>query len=265
MKTNNLKIAVTTLLLSAGVLSAPGVMAASASASLEITEIIVTPLAPGASISWTSDLDRSSSFATSPFPHTTDLHTDSNHDWNSFLGTEATTSNASASNSSTLINLWPKLDSFAQASTATVPADYGWRASMAGSYINDIRNFTTSGPLEILVSGDYSLFADSGSGNGIASAFASLGIYFNNYSDDKVIFSVDQDSVTSDSEVNPSILTADGTFTLKIITIENGYGSIEGSASTNVDQAALQVPEPETYAMLLAGLGLIGFSAYRHK
>lgn len=265
MKTNNLKIAVTTVLLSVGILSAPAVMAASASASLEITEIVVTPLAPGASISWTSDLDRSSSSATSPYPHTTPLHYDSNHDWNSFLGTEVTTSNASASNSSTLINQWPKLDSFAQASTAIVPAGYAWMSSMAGGYIDDIRSFTTSGPLEILISGDYSLFADSGSGNGIASAFASLDIYFNNYSDDKVLFSVDRDSVTADSEVNPGVHTAAGTFTVKIVTIENGYGSIQGSTSTDVDQAALQVPEPETYAMLLAGLGLIGFSAFRRK
>lgn len=265
MKTNNLKIAVTAILLSAGVLSAPAVMAASASASLEITEIAVTPLAPGASISWTSDFDRSSSSATSPYPHTTDLHGDSNHDWNSFLGTEATTSNASASNSSTLINLWPKLDSFAQASTAIVPAGYVWNSSMAGGYIDDIRNFTTSGPLEILISGDYSLFTDSGSDNGIATAEAILNLHFNNYSDDKAIFSVDRNSITADSEVNPGVHTAAGHFTVKIVTIENGYGSIEGSASTHVDQVALSVPEPETYAMLLAGLGLIGFSAYRRK
>lgn len=263
MKTNNLKIAVTAILLSAGVLSAPTVMAASASASLEITEIAVTPLAPGASISWTSDFDRSSSSATSPYPHTTDLHVDSNHDWNSFLGTEATTSNASASNSSTLINLWPKLDSFAQASTAIVPVGYAWKSSMAGGNIDDIRNFTTSGPLEILISGDYSLFTDSDSG--IATAEAILSIHFNNYSDDKAIFSVGRDSLTADSEVNPGVHTAAGHFTVKIVTIENGYGSIEGFASTHADQVALSVPEPETYAMLLAGLGIIGFSTYRRK
>lgn len=265
MKTNNLKIAITTILLSAGVLSAPAVMATSASASLEITEIVVTPLAPGASISWTSDSDHAISSATSPYPHTTDLHNDTNHDWNSFLGTEATTSNASASSTSTLINQWPKLDSFAQASTATVPAGYGWRAIMAYGSVGVNRFFTASGPLEILISGDYSLFADSGSGDGLASAFASLYIHFINYSDERALFSVDRDSVTADSEVNPGVHTTAGTFTVKIITIENGYGSIQGIASTDVNQVALQVPEPETYAMLLAGLGLIGFSTYRRK
>jgi hypothetical protein len=34
---------------------------------------------------------------------------------------------------------------------------------------------------------------------------------------------------------------------------------------TNVSVAVAAVPEPETYAMLLAGLGLIGFIAYRRK
>lgn len=42
----------------------------------------------------------------------------------------------------------------------------------------------------------------------------------------------------------------------------NGY---KGSASFNVTTAVSAVPEPTTYAMLLAGLGAVGFVARRRK
>lgn len=44
----------------------------------------------------------------------------------------------------------------------------------------------------------------------------------------------------------------------------NGDLSTGGSYDGNINVAAV-VPEPETYAMLLAGLGLIGFTARRRK
>jgi hypothetical protein len=55
-----------------------------------------------------------------------------------------------------------------------------------------------------------------------------------------------------------------------------GYDNINNAASTYVQDNAIgvaytnyafsvAVPEPETYAMLLVGLGLIGFTVYRRK
>ena len=41
--------------------------------------------------------------------------------------------------------------------------------------------------------------------------------------------------------------------------------SLPGAYSGNVTTTSLPVPEPEIYAMLLAGLGLIGFSARRRN
>ena len=51
--------------------------------------------------------------------------------------------------------------------------------------------------------------------------------------------------------------------TLNLYYFDSNNGDNTGSILANVDVAA--VPEPETYAMLLAGLGLIGFSARRRK
>lgn len=48
----------------------------------------------------------------------------------------------------------------------------------------------------------------------------------------------------------------------------NGYhcmGSDCGYGATSIDLSVTAVPEPETYAMLLAGLGLLGYAARRRK
>lgn len=44
-----------------------------------------------------------------------------------------------------------------------------------------------------------------------------------------------------------------------------GTAAIGGIYSGNVQVAAAPIPEPETYAMLLAGMGLLGFIARRRK
>ena len=54
--------------------------------------------------------------------------------------------------------------------------------------------------------------------------------------------------------------TASGTYNLSF---QNGGGDNMGAMLDNVSVAA--VPEPETYAMMLAGLGLLGFMARRKK
>ncbi|MGB4810946.1 MAG: FxDxF family PEP-CTERM protein [Methylophilaceae bacterium] len=52
-------------------------------------------------------------------------------------------------------------------------------------------------------------------------------------------------------------------FTGPLQLIVNGTSGGNGSYSGNLNIAA--VPEPETYALMLAGLGLIGFAARRNK
>lgn len=58
------------------------------------------------------------------------------------------------------------------------------------------------------------------------------------------------------------VLTA-GDYYLKVIGTVNS--SAAGSYSGNISLKALAVPEADTYAMLLAGLGMVGFVARRRK
>ena len=44
-----------------------------------------------------------------------------------------------------------------------------------------------------------------------------------------------------------------------------GWNSVGDWSPSNMQFSATMVPEPETYAMLLAGLGLLGFMARRRK
>ena len=46
---------------------------------------------------------------------------------------------------------------------------------------------------------------------------------------------------------------------------KNGLGSSAGFEEWSTRHAVAAIPEPETYAMLLAGLGLLGFAARRRK
>ena len=48
-------------------------------------------------------------------------------------------------------------------------------------------------------------------------------------------------------------------------TNQNGMGSSAGFEEWSTRHAVTSIPEPETYAMLLAGLGLLGFQARRRK
>ena len=47
--------------------------------------------------------------------------------------------------------------------------------------------------------------------------------------------------------------------------ISGNLGSSSDTGQYSVELQALPVPEPETYAMLLAGLGLVGFYTHRRK
>lgn len=79
------------------------------------------------------------------------------------------------------------------------------------------------------------------------------------------------DPITCCSPVDPSLM-------LTVAQAAGGYGFANSSINLSYDLGTINarqtvsfgyiisiVPEPETYAMLLAGLGLIGFSAYRRS
>lgn len=65
-------------------------------------------------------------------------------------------------------------------------------------------------------------------------------------------------------KLNTSNLVLDaGSYYVQVLGKINSAGA--GSLSGNISLKALAVPEAETYAMLLAGLGLVGFVARRNK
>ncbi|OYW36866.1 MAG: PEP-CTERM sorting domain-containing protein [Hydrogenophilales bacterium 12-61-10] len=68
------------------------------------------------------------------------------------------------------------------------------------------------------------------------------------------------DMIVTDGDVAPEGLKAFSIGGLHYLAIAN-----ESSKTTTLYQLTAAVPEPETYAMLLAGLGLVGFMARRRK
>ncbi|OGU24323.1 MAG: hypothetical protein A2580_06635 [Hydrogenophilales bacterium RIFOXYD1_FULL_62_11] len=68
------------------------------------------------------------------------------------------------------------------------------------------------------------------------------------------------DMIVTDGDVAPEGLKAFSIGGLHYLAIAN-----ESSNTTTLYQLTAAVPEPETYAMLLAGLGLVGFMARRRK
>lgn len=267
MKKNNLKAnAAVAFLLSAGILSAPTAMAASASSSLGSIEIIAIPLSPGASLTWTGDYDWSSSVAYTTNPYQYDNHWDNNSDWNSFLGTLASTSGANASSSSTPSANGPTLLNIANASIESAPSWDYWEYSYAQAYSGDQRSFSTTGNMAIYISADYSLSADPGNGltSGYAYADASLNAYFSGTVGHHTSYSYynasDYVYASAYPWWNDGVQSSADTFSIGILTTGTGYGSITGNSDAYAYQYAMPVPEPETYAMLLVGLGLISFT-----
>ena len=70
---------------------------------------------------------------------------------------------------------------------------------------------------------------------------------------------------------NAAVYTVTGTGTINFGSLFAGVTSViwddSFSSSSTIDNVTINsaVPEPETYAMLLAGLGLLGFAARRRK
>ena len=100
--------------------------------------------------------------------------------------------------------------------------------------------------------------------------FSALG--YQNFNPGHVLFNfVDATYITFSGGVTASILAPLANFVSSggvingQVVVANWTGSSSGSAQVNDAPFISAVPEPETYAMLLAGLGLIGFTARRRR
>lgn len=101
----------------------------------------------------------------------------------------------------------------------------------------------------------------------------SANINFGNANGAKIIWNfAGADSVTVNTTIVGQVLVASGSFTNNNGNVEGGvfaqtvnqFGEIHQQAFTGTIPTAA-VPEPETYAMLLAGLGLMGMVARRRR
>ena len=71
-------------------------------------------------------------------------------------------------------------------------------------------------------------------------------------------------SITSGSTLGSHTLSFDYTGTGSVDTSSFGF-TVQGSTAPVVPTTVAAVPEPETYAMMLAGLGALGFLGRRRK
>jgi hypothetical protein len=69
--------------------------------------------------------------------------------------------------------------------------------------------------------------------------------------------------VTPDGGTLPTLTLMAGSYTFTVTGVASG--SKGGSWGGNLNLVAVPVPEPETYALLLAGLGAVGFVARRRS
>jgi hypothetical protein len=144
----------------------------------------------------------------------------------------------------------------AQATTITV--DNAWHSFTfgdVGSSWDQTFDFTISGPTllkitDAYLSGDQFAVFNFATLLGNTSIPTSIGVSNADY----------DYTFSNPTWSSASYLLAAGTYSISGTAIASPFGS--GGAAI---QLAAAVPEPETYAMTLAGLGLLGFAARRRK
>jgi len=258
--------AIAALLLSAGLLSAPAAIAASAYASLGPITVTVVPLETGATLTWVGEEFNSGyASAISTDPDASDSSSHYNSDRDSFFSILASVPSANAFASST-----PSLSGLTLFSSADALQTTTLQSTSSSGSANDRLGFTTSGVVAIYITADYSIFADSGDGLSYAYAYDTLSLNFSSKGSDHIsnfasTFSLDRVLSSGGFYYNDGIVSDSGVLSTGIVTSGHGSGYIDRQVSAGAYQYAFSVPEPETYAMLLAGLGLLGFMARRRK
>lgn len=122
---------------------------------------------------------------------------------------------------------------------------------VSAEYWQPDSSFPIEGPL-IVGSGEISRTADEGSGKSF------LDLVFDVVAGNRYVL-VSQLAVVAENNASADFY---GTASLERILVTPGM-TVDIGSGTAYNIAA--VPEPETYAMLLAGLGLVGFAAHRRR
>jgi hypothetical protein len=168
------------------------------------------------------------------------------------------------------------LGTAAQAGVSTPYTDT-FESNSVGSNVSVI-GWNTNGKVDVL-SGSENKFVGLDGGNGESK---DLWQFFNLQAGVEYVLSFDLASACNHCSVDVSFGKADGTFSASgdgwqtysltfmanktkdfLVSFANGSGRNREMFIDNVKVAA--VPEPETYAMMLAGLGIVGFMAKRGR
>lgn len=135
----------------------------------------------------------------------------------------------------------------------------GVQAGAAGNYFNDIYSFSTTGSND-LVGLMTSLKASPSTGLTITGfELRNAGGMVFHGTQDVINYAFSDQAWSFASGLHP---LAAGNYFVEV----NGYvASVAGGSYSGNLAVAAAVPEPETYAMLLTGLGMLGFMARRRK
>ena len=161
----------------------------------------------------------------------------------------------------------------AQATTTTLTdldagaaAAFAYTGTNLGTTFDDTLNFTLNGPSAWQATGSVDssfsglkLFGLT-LGQGVTSLTVS--IFSNTYSTSLGTFALGSKAIEIDI---PLTSLAAGSYSARIFGTAKDATLIAGHPSYTFSLQAAPVPEPETYAMLLAGLGLVGAMARRRQ
>lgn len=134
---------------------------------------------------------------------------------------------------------------------------------MTNTYLISWSYFTGKGPMEFNISVNYSLKSDLGDNSLFAYSNAEIKLTSDINEKSDLVF---DKYIQYFSNETPGIQEESGTISLSYISYPNPddyYPLLDGRFYWFADASVLQVPEPQTYAMLLVELGLIGFSVWR--
>lgn len=127
------------------------------------------------------------------------------------------------------------------------------------AYTTKLTQFSLNGPASVVFTLHYTLTADDADTSDVLTTLASANLNGNVYFDDKSdSFFGTQQALASGSQsgVLQTSFSNQGS---------SAYGYLQATASVDIGDHTAPVPEPETYLMLLAGLGVVAYATRRRQ
>lgn len=203
-------------------------------------------------LNWTSVYGSTYAYAYTENPYGSDGSSAYSYDINNPISSNATTALAQSS------AVW---DALAFTASSSAQEGIGNYYNYAGGSSYASVYFTLTGNGIALITVDWSIEGQATDGSVSSAGTNVYGYYYSLYS------SGSAHSGYSASTTDVGNFAYGGTFSMAVLNTDpNGTsGWISASAYAYSQSPNAPVPEPETYALMLAGLGLVGFMARRRK